>query len=99
MVEEVLQTRAEEINHKDVVQTLLAEVVDVGDTGCKWELAWTKGGQDPHILETLTTSDQDLVRPVLIAQLGSITLARFLFQSALEFRPIKVWEDRDHARI
>ena len=42
-----------------------------------------RGDENPRILKTLTASDQDLVRPVLITQLGSITLARFLFWSVL----------------
>lgn len=35
MVEKVLQAGAEEVNDQDVVQTLLAKVVDIGNTGCR----------------------------------------------------------------
>lgn len=34
VVEQVLQTGAEEVDDQDVVQTLLAEVVDIRDPGC-----------------------------------------------------------------
>jgi hypothetical protein len=32
VIEKVLETRAEEVDDKDIVQTLLSEVVDIGDT-------------------------------------------------------------------
>lgn len=31
MIEKILQTRAQQINHEDVVQTFLSKVVDIGD--------------------------------------------------------------------
>ena len=34
MVEEVFQTGAEKINHEDIVQTFLTEIIDVGDASC-----------------------------------------------------------------
>lgn len=34
VIEQVLQTGSEQVDHKDVVKALLAEVVDVGDAGC-----------------------------------------------------------------
>ena len=33
MIEEVLEGRAEEVNDKNVVKTLLSEVVDIGNAG------------------------------------------------------------------
>lgn len=39
MVEKVLKTRAEKVDDKNIVETLLSEVVDIGDTGCKQRLA------------------------------------------------------------
>lgn len=47
-----------------------------------------RGIGELRILKELTASDQDLVRPVLITQLGSITLARFLFRSVSRYPPI-----------
>lgn len=83
MIKKILERRSEKVNDEDVVQTLLSEVVDIGDTGCDRKLAWKKGGPVTRASsKQLTASDQDLVRPVLITQLGSITLARFLFRSA-----------------
>jgi hypothetical protein len=35
VVEQILQAGAEQVDHKDVVEALLAEVVDVGDPGCR----------------------------------------------------------------
>jgi hypothetical protein len=43
MIEEVLETRSKKVDNEDVVQTLLSEVVDIGDTGCRRELAWKTG--------------------------------------------------------
>ena len=33
VIEEIFERRAQEVNHKDVVQTFLSKVVDIGNTG------------------------------------------------------------------
>lgn len=38
MIEQILQAWAEQIDHEDVVQTLLAKVVDIWDSSCVREL-------------------------------------------------------------
>lgn len=43
MIEEILETGSKKVDNEDVVQTLLSEVVDIGDTGCRRELAWKTG--------------------------------------------------------
>lgn len=39
MIEKVLKTGSKKVDHEDVVQTLLSEVVDIGDTSCRKRLA------------------------------------------------------------
>lgn len=76
MVEKVLQRRPKEIDDQDVVETLLAKVVDIRNAGCsRCQLdgfGWVRGARG------LTASDKDLVGTVLISQLRSITLSGFL---------------------
>jgi hypothetical protein len=86
VIEKILETRAEEVDDKDVVQTLLSEVVDIGDTSCEQRLANDTGKSS----ETgkLTASDQDLVGPVLITQLRGIALPGFLFRSTCNSFPL-----------
>lgn len=38
MVKEIFQRRAQKVNNEDVVKTLLAKVVHVGDAGCRISL-------------------------------------------------------------
>lgn len=72
VVEEVFERGTEQIDHEDVVETLLAEVVNIGDT---------------------RATDEDLVRSVLISQLGRVAFARFEFDGNLlvvqEIRPLE----------
>ena len=35
MVEQVLQARAEEVDHQNVVKAFLAEIIDIRDPGCR----------------------------------------------------------------
>lgn len=47
-----------------------------------------RGARVSPFLRELTASNQDLVRPVLITQLRSIALARFLFRLVSRYPPI-----------
>lgn len=38
MVKEIFQRRAQEVNNEDVVKTLLAKVIHIGDAGCSISL-------------------------------------------------------------
>lgn len=78
VVKQIFETRAEQVDHKDVVQPFLSEIVDIGDTSYD---RVSKGGHANQPGSTLTASDQNLVRPVLISQLWRIALARFLNRS------------------
>jgi len=62
VIEKILKGRTEQVDHENVVETLLAEVVNIGNT---------------------RAAHEDLISPVLISQLGSITLARFKLDSDL----------------
>jgi hypothetical protein len=75
VIEEILERWAKEINHEDIVQALLAKVVDIRDTSCVFVVSHK---QSYSRLGILTTSDQDLVCPILITQLRSIALPWFL---------------------
>lgn len=46
VIEEVLEARSKKVDNENVVQTLLSEVVDIGDTSCKHGLAWKEGGSE-----------------------------------------------------
>jgi hypothetical protein len=74
-VKQVLERRAEEVNDKDVVETFLAKVVDLGDAS--WNTSVRAQDVAPH---RLTASAQNLVAPVLVAELRCIRLARLLDQ-------------------
>lgn len=65
VVEQVFQRRSEQVDDEDVVQTLLAEVVDIGDAGwrgvCQWagrigELHSNHSRQPTRILYVLYSS-------------------------------------------
>lgn len=75
MVEEVLETGAEQVDDQDVMQALLAKVIDVGDARfCKSG----KLSRELDLARRLTASNEDLVGPIFIAKLGSVALSRFL---------------------
>jgi len=80
VIEKVLKTGTEEVDDENVVQALLSEVVDIGDTSCGERSA--NDSDESSKIGRHTTSDQNLVGPVLITQLRGITLPGFLFQSA-----------------
>lgn len=75
MVEEVLETRAEQVNNQDVMQALLAKVIDIRDARfCEsGKLSREKG-----LSRRLTASNEDLIGSIFITKLGCITLPRFL---------------------
>ncbi len=77
VVEEVFERRSEEVNNENVVETLLAEVVDIGNTGCDG-ISGIVGGKRLYENGQLTVSYENLVGAVLVPQLGSVTLSRFL---------------------
>lgn len=42
MVEEVLQTGAEEVNDQNVVEAFLAKVINIRDPGCLWSVLFLR---------------------------------------------------------
>jgi hypothetical protein len=76
VVEEILERGTQQVNHKDVVKALLAEVVDIGNAGYSRSPSACEG--NGHDTAVLTAANKDLVCPVLVTQLRSIALARFL---------------------
>lgn len=77
VVEEVLERGAEEVDDEDVVKTLLAKVVDIGDTGWR-RIRGIAGRGWRGERGGLTIAYEDLVGAVFVSQLGSVALARFL---------------------
>ena len=75
VIEEVFERRPEEVNDENVVKTLLAKVVDIGNTGCDG-VRWVVRDGKPYLL---TIAYENLVGAVLVSQLGSVALSRFLF--------------------
>jgi len=43
VIEEILERRTKQVDDKNVVQALLAEVVDVGNASCEWISMSAKG--------------------------------------------------------
>jgi hypothetical protein len=76
VVEEILERGTQQVDHKDVVKAFLAEVVDIGNAGY-WGYSSACEGKG-YGTAVLTAANEDLVRPVLVTQLRSIALARFL---------------------
>lgn len=76
MIKEILQRRTQKIDNEDVVQTLLSEIVDIGNASC---LEVRRAHNIISRLDgILTASNQNLVCPVLIAELGCIAFPGFL---------------------
>jgi hypothetical protein len=80
VIEQVFERGTEEVDDQDVVQALLAKVVDIRNTGCSGRSVTRINGV--HRACSLTAADKNLVRSILIPQLGGIALSRFLRQSA-----------------
>ena len=77
MIEEVFQTGAEQINHKDIVQTFLSKVVDIGNAS--YEKMSVFASIEPNCgWMRLTAADQYLVCSVLVAKLRGIAFSGFL---------------------
>ena len=83
-VEQVLQVGTEQVNNEDVVEALLTEVVDLGNTRYVSRARVSAMIVAPPLYtgfkETRTSAVQRPVRAILVAQLGSLRLARFLVQ-------------------
>lgn len=77
-VKEVFEVGAEQVDDEDIVQTLLTEVVDLGDTGWMRCRMRTRAPRSMRKAETRTGTVERSVRPVLVSQLRSFGLARFL---------------------
>ena len=71
------------------MKALLAEVVDIGDTGYRGRSA--HGEYDTKLTRELTASDENLVRPVFISKLGGIAFPGFLGRKGSVYRR----QDRD----
>lgn len=75
MVEKVFETWSKQVYDQDVVQTLLAKVIDIRDA------SFCKSGKFFPVLDIargLTASNQYFVGAIFIPELGSIALPWFL---------------------
>jgi hypothetical protein len=63
VVKQIFERWAEKVDNQDVVETLLAEVVDIGNAGCTMLVGRTV----PRESRMLTAADEDLVCSILIS--------------------------------
>lgn len=84
MVEQVFETWSEQVDYEYVVQAFLAKVIDIRDASCG-QTSVSAQSRCREGNKSRTTTDENLVRAVLIAELWSVALAWFLSLSDLSF--------------
>jgi hypothetical protein len=79
-IKEILQARAKQVDHENIVQPFLAKMIDLWDASYIWQMSrkCTAGDRGRGQRRGRTAASKNSVRPTLVAELGRFGFAGFL---------------------